>query len=52
LTLLHEHGRITSEARKTSGRPSVIWKLLINEERRIKPHDNAPPDTSFFFLRN
>jgi hypothetical protein len=51
LTLLQEHGRITSEARKTSGRPSVIWKLLINEERRIKPHDNAPPDTSFFFLR-
>ncbi len=46
LTLLQEHGRITSEARKTSGRPSLVWK--INEERRI----NERKDTSFFFLRN
>ena len=45
LTLLQEHGRITSETRKTSGRPSVVWRL--NEERRI----NEERDTSFFFLR-
>ena len=51
LTVLQEHGRITSETRKTSGRPGVVWKLLLNEERRIKPPDSARPDTSFFFLR-
>jgi len=45
LTLLQEHGRVTSEVRKTGGRPSVTWKL--NEERRI----NEEKDTSFFFLR-
>lgn len=47
LTLLQEHGRITSETRKTSGRPSVTWRLNANEERRI----NERRDTSFFFLR-
>ena len=51
LTVLQEHGRITSETRKTSGRPSVVWKLLLNEERRIKPPESVQPDTSFFFLR-
>lgn len=51
LTLLQEHGRVTSETRKTSGRPSVVWKLLLNEERRIKSSESMQPDTSFFFLR-
>ena len=45
LMLLQEHGRITSETRKTGGRPSVTWRLNTNEKRRINEQRGSSSTT-------